>query len=305
VAKPAASAPAPFAHPVVVGSLLDPELVEVSGLARSRRGETLLWAVNDGGNPLRLHAISLKGERLAAFDLDVPDAGDVDWEDLASFHWQGSDYLLIPDVGDNRSWRRSLRLWLVEEPSLDEAGARLTPLRYGELVFEGGARDCEAVAVDEATGTLLLISKRTAPPELHEADLTGWLAGSSASLVAVLRGPVAIPPPSSEYADSWLRSWLHMPTALDLAPDGSAALVLSYAAGWRFPRSPGESWADALARPPERLALPPLALAEAAAYVGDAIYVTSEVDRVALFRWRAPLVRFDPLPVRRPRGTGR
>ena len=25
-------------------------------------------------------------------------------------------------------------------------------------------------------------------------------------------------------------------------------------------------------------------------------YVTSEVDRIALFRWRAPLVRFDPLP---------
>jgi hypothetical protein len=231
VTDPVPSVAAPFGPASIVGSLLDPELVEVSGLARSGHGEPLLWAVNDGGNPLQLHALSLVGERLAAFDLDVPEAGDTDWEDLASFHWQGKDYLLIPDVGDNRNWRRSLRLWLVEEPSLDEAGTHLTPRRRGELVFEGGARDREAVAVDETTATLLLVSKRTAPPVLYEADLTEWLAGSNASLVAVPTGPVAIPPPSLQLGDSWIPSWMHMPTALDLAPDGSAAIVLTYAAG--------------------------------------------------------------------------
>jgi len=303
VTEPTPLRAAPFGAARVVGSLRDPELVEVSGLAGSRRGASLLWAVNDGGNPLRLYAIATDGERLAAFDLDVEDPGDTDWEDLASFRWRDTAYLLVADVGDNRSWRRSVRLWLVEEPVVAVADAasgtspgRVVPIRGGNLAFSDGPRDCEAVAVDETTGTLLLISKRTAPPVLYAADLTAWLDGVGAPGVAQPLGPVAIPPPSPGEADSWLPSWLHMPTALDLAPDGTAAFVLSYAAGWHFLRAPGESWAEALARSPTRLPLPALALAEAAAFQGESLYVTSEVDRLGLFRWPAPLVRFDPAP---------
>jgi hypothetical protein len=107
-------------------------------------------------------------------------------------------------------------------------------------------------------------------------------------LGALLRG-------TDERADAIAPEMLHMPTGLDLAPDGSAAVVLGYAAAWYFPRRSGESWADAFARAPERIRLPPLPLAEAIAYRGGSLYVTSEVDRVALVRWRAPLVRFDPL----------
>lgn len=299
VAVPVPLAPAPFGAPRFVGSLVDPELLEVSGLAGSRRGAELLWAVNDGGNPLRLHALSPVGERLAAFDLDVEDPGDADWEDLASFRWRDEAWLLVADVGDNRSWRRRVRLWGLEEPALEtDAGpgvtGRIAPRRGGELAFADGPRDCEAVAVDAESGTLLLISKRTAPPMLYAAELAAWLDGDGPPGTARPLGPVAIPPPATRVADSWLRGWLHMPTALDLAPDGSAAFVLGYTEGWHFPRAPGESWAEALARPPARLALPPLALAEAAAYLGDRLFVTSEVDRLGRIRWRAPLVRFDP-----------
>jgi len=296
VAAPVALPAAPYAAPVQVGSLVDPALVEVSGLAASRRRPDLLWAVNDGGNDERLHALSLAGETAAAFDVDTGDErGDSDWEDLASFRHADTPFLLIADVGDNWSWRRSVRLWVVEEPDLAAPPARLVPRARIELVYEGGPRDCEAVAVDESDLTLLLVSKRTAPPVVYAAALGPLLEAGGGEALARPLAPLALPPPSTARADALWPGMLHMPTALDLAPDGSAALVLSYAAGWRFPRRPGEGWAEAFSRAPEALALPPLALAEALAYVGGSLFVTSEVERFGLVRWRAPLVRFDPL----------
>ncbi len=299
VAAPASTLPAPFGPALHVGSLLDPELVEVSGLAASRRRPNLLWAVNDGGNEHRLYALSHTGALLRSFDVAVPEdrsSGDSDWEALAGFAYEGAPYLLIADVGDNWSWRRSVRLWIVEEPELATAEARLVPRWRIELVYEGGARDCEAVAVDEETATALLISKRTAPPVVYAAALAPLLRGVGGQVVAhPLVALAGIPPPSTEFADALARAMLHMPTALDLAPDGSAAVVLSYAAGWRFPRAPGQSWAEAFAGRPERITLPPLPLAEAVAYSGASLFITGEMEQLALVRWRAPLMRLDPL----------
>ncbi len=298
-AAAASMQPAPFGPALHVGNLLDPELVEVSGLAASRRRPDLLWALNDGGNPHRLYALSHTGERLRSFDVAVPEdrfSGDSDWEDLASFRYEGAPYLLIADVGDNWSWRRSVLLWIVPEPDLASTSARIEPRWRIELTYEGGPRDCEAVAVDEASASVLLISKRSAPPVLYEAALAPLLRGEGGAVVAQPTASLTgVPPPTTELADALVLEALHMPTALDLAPDGSAAVVLSYVAGWRFPRGPGQSWAEAFAGTPERITLPPLPLAEAVAYAGASLFVTSEMDEFSLIRSRAPLMRLDPL----------
>jgi hypothetical protein len=298
VAQAPALADAPFGPPLQVGTLLDDELVEVSGLAASQRDPALLWALNDGGNAPRLYALGIDGALRAAFDVDVgAEADDSDWEDLASFRFEGTPFLLIADVGDNWSWRRSVRLWAVEEPDLAHPPARIAPPLRIELRYEDGPRDCEAAALDPADATLLLISKRTAPPVVYRAALAKLLRAGGGEVVAQrLVALTGLPPPTTERAQSFAPAMLHMPTALDLAPDGSAAVVLGYAEGWRFPRAPGESWAEAFARAPERIRLPALPLAEAVAYLGPSLYVTSEVDRFTLVRWRAPLVRLDPKP---------
>jgi hypothetical protein len=299
VAAPVALPEAPYGPAVHVGSLLDPELIEVSGLAASRRDPAVLWALNDGGNAHRLFALSLAGELRRTYDVAVPAERwweDSDWEALAAFRHADLPYLLIADVGDNWSWRRSVRLWVVEEPDPAAPAASVAPIARIDLVYADGPHDSEAVAVDESDLSLLLVSKRTVPPVVYRAELAPLLGAGGGEAIAHPLARLAIPPPSTARGEALAPAMLHMPTALDLAPDGSAALVLSYAAGWRFPRSPGESWAEAFARAPEQLPLPPLPLAEAVAYVGDSLFVTSEVDRLALVRWRAPLVRFDPLP---------
>jgi hypothetical protein len=76
-----------------------------------------------------------------------------------------------------------------------------------------------------------------------------------------------------------------------VAPDGSAALVLTYGAVYRFAKQPDEDWSAAFTRLPERIRTPALAGAEAIGFVpgGGSFLLTTE-------RHPAPLYRFDAAP---------
>jgi hypothetical protein len=73
---------------------------------------------------------------------------------------------------------------------------------------------------------------------------------------------------------------------MDFAPDGSAAVVLTYGDTLLFPRAGNESWADALAKPPVALAPHDLPQAEAACFSADgrAVFVGSE-ESMRLLRY--------------------
>ncbi|MBP7274984.1 MAG: hypothetical protein KBA51_02140, partial [Kiritimatiellae bacterium] len=67
-------------------------------------------------------------------------------------------------------------------------------------------------------------------------------------------------------------------TAMDIARDGSAAMILTYSHAYRFPRNSGESWEDVFRKSPEPIPLPPMRQAESVCFApdGTSIYVTSE-----------------------------
>jgi hypothetical protein len=283
---------APLADAVYVGRLEARGLDEASGLAPSRRRDDLLWSINDG-RPSRLYALHADGSD-AGF-AELPQELLSDWEDLASFEWQGRPYLLIGDTGDNLSWERTRRLIAVEEPEPRGAGAPV-PARVAwsyAFRFEDGPRDCESLAVDPETGRVLLLSKRTVPALLYELPLRPE-PGATQPLVARRIGALAaLPGPSAAEREDygWRRVlWLSMPTALDLSPDGRAAVVLTGGDAYWFARAPQESWGRALGRPPRRVPLPPMRQAEALAFSRDgrSLFVTTE-------RRPAPLFRLDRL----------
>jgi len=139
------------------GVLLDSQLAEISGLAASRRHRNVLWLHDDGGNPARLFAVNTDGDRLAT--LRIEGITKTDWEDMAAFRLEGRDYLLIADTGDNGGLRRTLQLHAVPEPDRLVDGATLTPAWSIAFKWPDGPRDCEAVTVDETSGTVLLVSK--------------------------------------------------------------------------------------------------------------------------------------------------
>jgi hypothetical protein len=287
---------APYHSAVHVADVANRGLSEVSGLAASRLRDDLLWAVNDSGGKARLYAFGLDGRDRGC--VRVEGAMNRDWEDLASFRLDGGAYLLIADVGDNGAKRRTSVLYAVAEPPIrgEKLGKNAeVPVSWTlRFRYEDGSRDCEAVAVDAAGGRILLLTKRRFPSALYELPLAERGRDGVALARRVTEVP-HLPRPSSRWwplpgsGKRSLRRLGSFATAMDLAADGSAAAVLTYGDAFLFSRSGGESWAEAFARSPRRIALPRLRQAEALTFVpdGHTLYVTSEGRR-------APLLRLDP-----------
>ena len=92
------------AEPAFVLRLGDAKLTslavtEASGLAASPSKEGFLWMVNDSGGTPEIHLAQCDGTSRGA--VQIEDARNIDWEDLAAFQLDGKPYLLIADTGDN------------------------------------------------------------------------------------------------------------------------------------------------------------------------------------------------------------
>ena len=143
--------------------------------------------------------------------------------------------------------------------------------------YPDGPHDCEAVAVDAHEGAIYLLTKRDDEPRLYRVPLAASAAPVPAQLV------MKVETIDSEDATATLLKALvgkkyDWPTGMDFAADGSAAVVLTYGNVLVFPRRDGESWAQALARSPQRLGYHGLPQAEGVAFSADgaSIRVVSE-----------------------------
>jgi len=276
------SAPSlPFAR--LAGLVTNRQLDEISGLAASHAHEDVLWAHNDSGNPARLYALNRRGRLLARYD--VVGARNIDWEDLASFELDGRHYLLLADTGDNGGRRRDIVLHLFEEPA-QLGNGRLRPIWSIHARWpDGGARDCEAVAVDPGQRQILLVSKKRVPPELFTlplADPHG--AVLEARRVGRLEGvPQASPELRSK--DPKLASLFSQVTAADISPDRTTLAVLTYGSVLFYRRTPGKDWAEAVSHPPEAHDVPPIPQAEALTWSagGAGLYATGEFSPAPIF----------------------
>ena len=287
----------PEADPASRGSLLtqtgrlqDPSIDEASGLARSQEHADLLWVINDDGAPV-LHAIDNTGA--ARGKVKLSKASNRDWEDLASFRLSGRSYLLIADIGDNDRKRKDVRLYIVEEPELDQKKARIA--WQFDFRYPDGPRDAEAVAVDADKQRVLVLTKWDIPALLYELPL---VPKNKKTVVARRLGVVdSLPQPRRLDVENApiTGNWFWQPSGMDINADGSAAVVLTYAGMYYYRRSANESWLAALQKPPLGLGLGRIRNAESIAFSSssDAAFITTE-------RKHAPLLRVDLSGVRKP-----
>jgi len=264
------------------GVMLDSQLAEISGLAASRAHRGVLWLHDDGGNPARLFAIDTKGDRLAT--LRIEGVTKTDWEDMAAFRLGGRNYLLVADTGDNGGLRRTLQLHAIEEPAKLE-NARVRPAWSIAFRWPDGARDCEAVAVDERSRQILLISKKRRPPEVFTLPLGPHDGVLTARRIGTLAG---VPEPAAEdlRANEKQARILKQVTAADISPDDRTLAVMTYRDLLLYRRRDGASWAEAVAAKPRASALPWLPQAEALGWSADGkvLYATGEFIPAPLYR---------------------
>lgn len=278
-------ASARWSGPEMAGVLAEEALDEVSGLAASRRHPGLYWAHNDSGNRAELHVIDDGGRRRASFTLTVP---NIDWEDIASFEYEGRPYLLLADVGDNGGLRDELQLHAFAEPDSLAPGQALTPAWSLRFRWPDGPRDCEAVAVDSRRKEILLISKKRVPPELFRLPLGPAGQRQTAELVGTLRG-IEQPSEGDLRANPVYGRYRSQITAADLSPNGRVLAVLNYSSLYFFVRPAGADWRELLPTlSPSRITLPWLPQAEAVAFATDgrSLLVASEQIPSPILRYR-------------------
>ena len=282
------------ARPVIANAAID----EASGLQASR-GHPDTWFVhNDDGAPV-LFAMATDGRDLGS--VEIQGAGNRDWEDITGFRHEEQDYLVIADSGDNFAQWDEITLYFVPEPQPGADGRYRgnVPLRHRiDLHYPDGPRDCESVAFDPASQSLLLLTKRDVPPRLYTIDLETALASTRAEL-EFLGESIRFRAPSSEdmrHFGPRDGRWVSQPTGMDIDADGQRAAVISYRSVYLFEREEGMSWAQALTRPPVELLGPPARKEESIGFSRDGEFLLITTEGVPAPLYRFPLKGDTPLP---------
>ncbi len=274
-----------------LGNLEHRAINESSGLAVSRRTPGIMWTHNDSGGLPRLFVSTIEGRHLAI--VNVRGASNRDWEDMASYSFDGKDWLLIADVGDNRAVRKQYILYIIEEPEIDlnrENQILEAPVAEKiRFVYEDGARDCEAVGVDTVLRQILLLSKRDVPPVLYSLPIRS--EGDDPIIAKRLVAVSKIPRPTAEDIadDPRYGKYRSMPTAMDVNRNGTLAIVITYKDAYKFRRNMGKTWEESFVETPRILPLPKRRQGESGCFSaeGQAVFVGTEGRPAPI--WRIPL----------------
>ncbi len=258
-----------------LGTLDNPALVEISGVAASRTRPGVLYVHNDSGDAARFFALNPRMEMFAEYQLEGITA--IDWEDVAiGPASDGVTSLFFADTGDNSAretgvGRDHVEVVRVPEPTLSPGKHSLSDAVPLPLVYPDRPHDCEALAVDPTTGDLYLATK--------EADTSSLLftvhdpkPGKLNTLTLV--GEVGRAPNPMPLGFEFV-------TAMDFHFRADAAIVRTYESAWLWQRDPNETWGTALARTPRRVPTRLEALGEGITFADDRqSYVTiSEGER--------------------------
>jgi hypothetical protein len=261
------------------GFLSAGQLMEASGLQASHARAGDFFVHNDDGEP-DLYAIDQRGAHLGRVSI-VP-AKNRDWEDLAMVPVEGGRWIVAGDIGDNWAKRESIKLYFADEPHTgrNDRYAGFVNLRHWlNLTYPDGPRDCEAMAYDPVDNRILLLSKRDKPPRLYAIGLEAALTRDQAEL-EFLGTTHPLRPPTLQDRARWggRTDWISQPTGMDISPDGTEAVVLTYRSLYRFRRQQGEDWLSALQRQPDEMIGPPAPQNEAVTYSvdGKSVFITTE-----------------------------
>lgn len=179
-----------FGDVAVAGTIQNPAIAELSGLAASRRHPDVLYTHNDSGDRARFFAIGTDATSRGEFQ--VLGAKAVDWEDIAVAPCAaaGADSCVyLADIGDNAVARAEVVIYRVPEPDLaaGDVTAVAFPVRYPD-----GPHNAETLVAD-ATGELYIFTKEKKGPS-HVFSLGKLAATPGATPIVATKIGTFVPP---------------------------------------------------------------------------------------------------------------
>lgn len=148
-------------------------LEEASGLVASKANPGYLWTINDSGNPAEVFLLNDEAEIVMTCKLKKVD--NRDWEDITIGPGPvaGKNYLYVGEIGDNDAKYDLKYLYRFEEPHFKK-DKKITIEAFDTLIIKlpDGARDMEAMAVDQVKEDIYFVSKREENVNVY------WLHGN-------------------------------------------------------------------------------------------------------------------------------
>jgi hypothetical protein len=262
--------------------LSDKRINESSGLAPSCRIPDLFWTLNDSGGPTTVYALNSQGQTIA--EIDVTNAKNIDWEDLASGpNTEAQPTLFIADIGDNAKARPSIQIYEIPDPKFIPVSKpqKIAPTRTWNLRYPDGPANAETLLVHPKTGRLHILTKTflgtatlyiaPAPPPPDTVQVL--------EKITTLNFPL-LNKPGKRPIDNL------MTTGGSLSSDATRLLIATYNSLYEWTLPDGQLTAKALDATPIRINPPLTRQMEAVCYEPNSLHIlfTSEIPPAPLYR---------------------
>ncbi len=210
---------------VPYGNLSFSPIDESSGLVKSRLWHNVFWTHNDAGDEPRIFPVKRDGRIIKPewaeeyAGVKVPDAVNIDWEDIAT---DNDGNLIIGAFGNNSNTRRDLGVYLIKEPFPSQAIATRISLKIpfyypDQESIPPKNKNFDAEAVFWAKGKIYIFTKHRGDDftKLYRLDSMNPFKPNPLPSIGVfdIKGQV---------------------TGADASPDGNRLAVLTYNAVWLF-----------------------------------------------------------------------
>ena len=266
-----------YGKPHRLAILHNPQIVESSGLACSRRANRIYWTHNDSGDHPRIFAFDEQGNDRGT--VTVTGARARDWEDMASFVLNDRPCLLLADIGDGGTKSRIYTLYLIEEPVLTDGpqpdDSQVPVLQTVHFRYADGSHDGESLGFDPLQKSVVLTTKEMNINRGCGVYTFLWPDHSNTPDNPIVARRIA----TTEFP---------MATAMDISPDGRRAVIATYGLGFEFVRSQTQTWEQVLSKAGSPVFLPIRRQGESICYGADGktLYMTSEKVPTPFFQLR-------------------
>lgn len=202
------------------------ELDEISGLVFGITNKDIIWAINDGRAD-EIYGIDRNGKSLTYlnFSKDILPS-DTDIEDIATIRYEGANYIVLADIGDNNSNRENINLFFIPEfkySGTDEIKIDENLILQFSVKYEDGSRDAECLFVDPNSNRIYIVTKRESRARLYEID----------SDITIQRINTAKYISDFDFGNN-ISSGSTGVTGGDISSDGQHILIRDYTSVWYF-----------------------------------------------------------------------